>query len=295
MTAEERARLMLLACIEGGSIFWSTEIATHGAIAMVDRIKGGFYSGKKESANLISALMKTLNEDYLEEELDRYQCQLLIPTSDLWPLMLNDLAAPPFALIYQGDISLASERSIAIVGTRNPTSYGSRTSSELAANLSDRDWGVVSGGAYGIDTAAHRGSLAAEGRTISVLGSGIVAGYPAGNQKLFAEIADAGVLISEVMPLVKAMPYRFLARNRIIAALTHGTVVVEAAYRSGSLRTANVANQLHRRVMAVPGQISMPTSDGCHRLIIDREAELITSVGDIMELVETPLNATIGI
>jgi DNA processing protein len=295
MNKNERAHLMLVAAIEGGSLFWTTEYKNHGAIALVDRIKGGFYSGKKESAEAIRDLMATLDENFLEEELERYSCSLLTPDSHMWPPMLHDLAAPPIALIYQGDITLASERSIAIVGTRNPTSYGSRTASELASSLSDRDWGVVSGGAYGIDTAAHRGSLAAEGRTISVLGSGIGAGYPAGNKKLFDEIADVGLLISEVMPLVRAMPYRFLARNRIIAALAHGTVVVEAAYRSGSLRTANVANQLHRHVMAVPGQISMPTSDGCHRLIIDREAELVTSAGDIIELVETPLNATIPI
>lgn len=286
---------MLIASIEGGSIFWSNEFRIHGAINLVDRIKGGMYSGKKESADAIRELMSTLKEEYLEEELERFGCSLLTPDSIFWPPMLNDLAAPPIALIYQGDISLASQRSIAIVGTRNPTSYGSRTASEFASALSDRDWGVVSGGAYGIDTAAHRGSLAAEGRTISILGSGIASGYPAGNKKLFDEIADVGLLVSEVLPLVRAMPYRFLARNRVIAALAHGTVVVEAAYRSGSLRTAHVANQLHRHVMAVPGQVSMPTSDGCHRLIIDREAELVTSAADIIELVETPLNATIPI
>ena len=293
MTEDESARLLLIACIEGGSHFWSSELSKHGALDLVERIKGGFYSGKKESADMISALMKTLNHEFLEGELLRYDCNLLTPDSPDWPTMLNDLSAPPFALIYQGAIQMASQPSIAIVGTRNPTSYGVRIASELASQLADRDWGVVSGGAYGIDTAAHRGSLAAEGRTISVLGSGLATGYPAGNQKLFAEIADAGLLLSEVLPLVRAMPYRFLARNRIIAALAHGTIVVEAAYRSGSLRTAHVANQLHRHVMAVPGHVNVPTSDGCHRLIIDREAELITSVGDIMELVETPLSATI--
>lgn len=294
MTDDERARLLLLASIEGGSVYWSNEIGVHGAIGMVDRIKGGFYSGKKESANLITSLLTTLNHDYLEGELDRSGCSLLTPSSPDWPVTLDDLAAPPFALTYKGDISCITQRSISIVGTRNPTSYGSRTASEFASGLSDRDWAVVSGGAYGIDTSAHRGALAAEGRTICILGSGIEAGYPSGNQKLFGEIADAGLIISEVMPLVKAMPYRFLARNRIIAALSRGTVVVEAAFRSGSLRTANVANQLHRHVMAVPGQITMPTSDGCHRLIINREAELVTSVTDIIELVESDLDATIA-
>jgi len=144
----------------------------------------------------------------------------------------------------------------------------------------------VSGGAYGIDTHAHRGCIAAEGRTIAVVASGIDVDYPAGNARLFAEIQESGAIISEVMPGVRARPERFLTRNRIIAAISLGTIVIEAAFRSGSLRTARDAAELMRIVMAVPGPITSPTSDGCHRLIGERCAEIVTSVSDAMELLE---------
>ena len=160
-----------------------------------------------------------------------------------------------------------------------------RIANEFASGFADRDWTVVSGGAYGIDTAAHKGALAAEGGTIVVLGSGVNQIYPAGNERLFREIEETGLLVSEVLPSVHALPVRFLIRNRIIAALSRGTLVIEAAYRSGSLRTAREAAQILRIVMATPGSISSPASEGCHRLIANREAELVSSVSDVMELV----------
>ena len=175
--------------------------------------------------------------------------------------------------------------SIAIVGTRNPTSYGSRIAGDFAAGLADRDWMVISGGAIGIDSYAHKGCLAAEGLTVAVLGGGVNRNYPASNQAMFEDIAETGLLISEVMPDVVALPHRFLIRNRLIAALSRATLVVEAAFRSGSLRTARDAAEIYRPVMAVPGPINAPTSEGCHRLISERCAELVSSVGEIMELV----------
>ena len=177
-------------------------------------------------------------------------------------------------------------RSIGIVGTRNPTSYGARIASDFAAGFSDRGLVIISGGAYGIDSHAHRGALSAEGKTYAVLASGISVNYPAGNERLFAEIAENGALISEVMPIERARPERFLTRNRLIAALSRATIVVEAAFRSGSLRTAREAAELLRTVLAVPGPITSPTSDGSHRLIGERTAEIVTSVSDAMELID---------
>jgi DNA processing protein len=209
----------------------------------------------------------------------------LSPQSSEWPASLNDLSATPFGLVVKGDLSVLIDRSLAIVGTRNPTPYGLRIAGDFAAGFVDREWSIVSGGAYGIDSAAHKGALIAEGRSIAVLAAGVDVAYPAGNARLFAEIAENGALVSEVLPGFHAIPSRFLTRNRIIAALSQATLVVEAAFRSGSLRTARDAAELMRPVMAIPGPINAPTSEGCHRLIGERAAEIVTSVADAVELI----------
>ena len=154
----------------------------------------------------------------------------------------------------------------------------------MAANFVDREWVVVSGGAYGIDAAAHKGALIAEGETIAVMASGLDILYPAGNARLFAEIIESGLLVSEYVPGMKALPYRFLNRNRIIAAIGTGTMVVEAAFRSGSLRTAREAALMQKKVLAIPGPINSPLSEGCHRLIGEGAAMICTGVSDAIEL-----------
>jgi DNA processing protein len=222
--------------------------------------------------------------DELMSEIHSSNARFITSESSEWPDALNELVAPPIGLIIKGE-SLGM-RNVAIVGTRNPTTYGARIASEFASGFADRQWAVTSGGAYGIDTHAHRGCIAAEGKTYAVLASGVNVEYPAGNARLFSEIQETGALISEVMPSIKARPERFLTRNRIIAAMSRATIVVEAAFRSGSLRTAREAAELMRLVMAVPGPITSPTSDGCHRLIGERCAEIVTSVSDAMELLE---------
>ncbi len=209
--------------------------------------------------------------------------EVLIPESDCWPEGLNDLPAPPILLMVKGDKECLKLKSLAIVGTRNPTTYGSRFASEFAAGFVDREWAIVSGGAYGIDSAAHKGALIAEGITIAVTASGLDSPYPAGNQKLFEEIVESGAIVTEYLPGSIARPHRFLVRNRLIAALSKGTLVVEAAFRSGSLRTARDAAELLRPVMAIPGPITAPTSEGCHRLIGERSAELVSSIPDALE------------
>lgn len=276
--------LRLFQAIEGGSRFWSAELNKHGAEELISLINAGVYDDDKPSAPRIKKELRNHSEDQLLSEIANADARFITANSPEWPVSLNDLIAPPFGLIVKG--GELGMQNVAIVGTRNPTTYGARIASEFASGFADRQWAVTSGGAYGIDTHAHRGCIAAEGRTFAVLASGVSVEYPAGNARLFAEIQESGALISEVMPTIKARPERFLTRNRIIAAMSRATIVVEAAFRSGSLRTARDASELMRLVMAVPGPITSPTSDGCHRLIGERCAEIVTSVADAMELLE---------
>lgn len=285
MNSEKAARLELFAAIECGNTFWGSEIALLGAEETLARIKDGFYrSSKAEKA------LSHLDPDgapALLEKIHNAGGEFIVPSDQSWPAQLNDLATPPIGLVVKGKLDALHSRSIAIVGTRNPTPYGARIASDFAAGFVDREWSVVSGGAYGIDTHAHKGALIAEGLTIAVIASGIDINYPAGNERLFTEIAELGAIVSEVMPGTPAFPSRFLTRNRIIAALSVSTLVVEAAFRSGSLRTARDAAELMRPVMAIPGPINSPTSEGTHRLIGERAAEIVTSVHDAVELISS--------
>ena len=279
------ARLALFSAIEGGHIFWSQEISANGAEYVFKKLVAGGYDAIK-FAKTIDRL-QVANASEIAKSIETVGAQFITPEMEQWPDQLNDLAAIPIGLVVKGDLDVLKARSLAIVGTRNPTPYGVRNAGDFAAGFVDREWTIVSGGAYGIDSAAHKGALIAEGSTIAVLAAGIDVAYPAGNARLFAEICENGALVSEVLPGAHAIPSRFLTRNRIIAALSQATLVVEAAFRSGSLRTARDAAELMRPVMAIPGPISAPTSEGCHRLIGERAAELVTSVADAVELIST--------
>ncbi len=280
---EQLARACLFSIVEGGHTFWCAEISTHGALAVYNKLLNGGYDPIKYE-KLISSLRET-NGDRIMTEIDKHYARLITPVDDDWPEQLNDLAAPPIGLILKGNIDALHQSSLAIVGTRNPTSYGARIAGEFAAGFADRDWAIVSGGAYGIDSFAHKGALIAEGITVAVVASGIDINYPAGNTRLFAEICESGAMVTEFMPGHRALPNRFLTRNRLIAALSKATLVVEAAFRSGSLRTARDAAEIFRPVMAIPGPINSPTSEGCHRLIGERAAEIVTSVADAVEFI----------
>ena len=282
---EIQSRLALFAAIEGGHIFWSQEIATYGADYVFQKLKSGGYDKVKFGKTM--ERLGAVDVDEIAKRIESTGAIFLTPEMEQWPEQLNELAAVPIGLIVKGDLDILKERGLAIVGTRNPTPYGIRNAGDFAAGFVDREWVIISGGAYGIDSAAHKGALIAEGSTVAVLAAGIDVAYPAGNARLFAEISENGALISEVLPGVHAIPSRFLTRNRIIAALSQATLVVEAAFRSGSLRTARDAAELMRPVMAIPGPISAPTSEGCHRLIGERAAELVTSVSDAIELIST--------
>jgi DNA protecting protein DprA len=280
---EQIARAALFSAIEGGHTFWSREIYSNSAIYVYEKLLNSGYDSIKYE-KLIAELKLHSGEQVLER-IAQHHVRLVTPCDDDWPIQVNDLIAPPIALIVKGNISALHLSSLAIVGTRNPTSYGARIAGDFAAGFVDREWAIISGGAYGIDSYAHKGALIAEGVTVAVIASGIDVNYPAGNARLFAEICESGAMVTEFMPGNKALPSRFLTRNRLIAAISKATLVVEAAFRSGSLRTARDAAELFRPVMAIPGPINSPTSEGCHRLIGERAAEIVTSVADAVEFV----------
>jgi DNA processing protein len=213
--------------------------------------------------------------------------ELVVPGSSGWPTQLDDLGpAGPLLLWISGSIQLrpAAIKSVAVVGARAATGYGVRVAANLGAELAAAGWCVVSGGAYGIDAAAHRGSLAAGGPTVAVVASGVDVAYPRGHEDLFTAVVASGALISEVPLGSSPRRLRFLVRNRVIAALTRGTVVVEAALRSGALGTAHYAERLGRVVMGVPGPIDSFMSAGVHREL-RAGALLVTSAAEIVEAV----------
>ncbi len=219
---------------------------------------------------------------------ERGGMRLVCPGEPEWPTQLDDLGdARPVVLWLRGaaDLRYACLRSVSVVGSRAATSYGSHVCTELAATLAERGWSVVSGGAYGIDACAHRGALAGDGSTIAVLASGLSFGYPKGHHDLFAAIEQSGVMVSESPPDQAPARPGFLVRNRLIAALTRGTVVVEAALRSGALNTAKHARELNRTVMTVPGPVTSGQSAGCHELIREWGAVCVTGASDVIEVV----------
>lgn len=277
------ARAILFSCIEPGDFFWSAEISAHGPLKVLESILSARYPAEKTKA--IIASIRVAEVGQILYEIEKAGAQFLTPEHEHWPVGVNQLVNPPIGLIVKGDTTCLITNSLAIVGSRKPTNYGANVASEFARAFSDLGWTIISGGAYGIDSYAHRATLQANGRTIAVLATGIEVAYPKSNQKLFNEMSAQGALISELMPQESAMPSRFLVRNRLIAAIAKATLVVEAAYKSGSLRTAHDAAELLRPVMAIPGPINSATSQGCHRLISERAAELITSVADAVEFI----------
>jgi DNA processing protein len=180
------------------------------------------------------------------------------------------------------DLAACCEKSLAVVGARAATAYGTHTATEIAADLAGRGWVIVSGGAYGIDAAAHHGALAAGGLTIAVLACGPDIPYPREHRGLLADIAARGAIISEYPPGRRPSRVSFLARNRLIAAVACGTVVVEAAARSGTMTAARHASDLGRPLMAIPGPVTSVLSAGCHALIRERKAACVTSAADII-------------
>ena len=234
-----------------------------------------------------------------EGDLDRAArsgLRFVVPGDTEWPARLGDLDRAP-ALNGRGGAPLGlwlrgagrldelAERPVAVVGSRSATTYGVSVAGAIAADLAEAGVSVVSGAAYGIDQAAHRGALAARGPTVAVLACGADRAYPAAHRDLLGYIAETGLIVSETAPGGAPTKLRFLSRNRVIAALSIGTVVVEAAVRSGALNTANWAASVNRTVMGVPGPVTSAPSEGVHELLRTRDAALVTRGSDVLELV----------
>lgn len=212
--------------------------------------------------------------------------RLVVPGDTEWPDSLDDLGThAPTVLWVRGDPGLlrAAPR-VAIVGARAASSYGEMLAGDFAGDLAADDAVIVSGGAYGIDGAAHRAALAVEGKTIAILAGGVDRAYPQGHQHLLRRIVETGAVISEVPCGTAPTKWRFLARNRLIAAVADATVVVEAGWRSGSLNTAGHAASLGRPLGAVPGPVTSAASAGCHRLLREYDARCVTTTAEIREL-----------
>ena len=216
-------------------------------------------------------------------EADAPETRTLIPLGDArYPRALLDAADPPLLLYAQGRVELLQEPSIAIVGSRNPTPQGADNARAFAGHLSGAGYTVVSGMALGVDGAAHEGGLSGRGSTVAVVGTGLDRVYPKRHLNLAHRIADVGVMVSEFSLGTPPLPPNFPLRNRIIAGLAQGTLVVEAALKSGSLITARLASDAGREVFAIPGSIHSPQSRGCHALI-RQGAKLVECAQDILE------------
>lgn len=222
------------------------------------------------------------------ESVSRLGGRLVIPSDDEWPAALNDLGpAAPLGLWIRGEarLSTALRRSVAVVGARAASNYGTKCASDLAWDLTAQGFTVVSGGAFGIDAAAHRAAVAGEGTTLAFMAGGVDRFYPAANTELLHQVLDCGAIVSETAPGMTPMRHRFLLRNRLIAASSQVTVIVEAGWRSGALNTARHALELSRAVAAFPGSVYSASSTGTHRLIRFQEAQLVTRCEDVVGLI----------
>ncbi|MFG2267482.1 DNA-processing protein DprA [Streptomyces sp. NPDC048720] len=288
---EERlGRAFLARVIEPGDEAGGRWLREFGVAEVVRRLRDGGrplpgVSGRRW-AGLVARAGRAQPERDLHEARDagvRFVC----PGDTEWPGRLDDLGdARPTGLWVRGTPSLRiwALGSVAVVGARACTEYGTHVAATLAAELAERGWVVVSGGAYGVDGAAHRGTLAAGGATVAVLACGVDRPYPRGHTALIDRIAEQGLVVGELPPGDHPTPSRFILRNRVIAALTRGTVVVEAACRSGSLVTARAAERLGRYTMGVPGPVTSSLSAGVHELLRGG-ATLVTDAADVIELV----------
>ncbi|MFD5750579.1 DNA-processing protein DprA [Streptomyces sp. NPDC127033] len=294
---ERLARAALTRILEPGDEQGGRWLRTCGAVGLLDLLSSPAGARDTVRGRLTGAT---------ERRLDGYRARAAraVPERDLsaisaaggrfvcpgdaeWPSQLDDLgAARPIGLWIRGrpDLRIWSLRSVAVVGARACTPYGAHMAASLGSGLAERGWVVTSGAAFGVDGAAHRGALAADGATVAVLACGVDVVYPPGHAELVGRIAEQGLVIGELPPGDHPTRSRFVLRNRVIAALTRGTVVVEAEYRSGSLVTARCAQRLGRFTMGVPGPVTSGLSAGVHELLRG-EGVLVTDAAEVAELV----------
>jgi DNA processing protein len=234
-----------------------------------------------ETAEAISNWEKTIDLAGELKRISDFGCHVLIQSDENYPAMLREIYDPPLVLYVKGELTAKDKNAVAMVGSRSTTHYGIETARKLAYQLAYVGVTVVSGGARGIDTAAHQGALAAKGRTVCVLGTGINIVFPPENAELFGRIAENGAVLTQFPFNRNGDRQSFAIRNRIIAGTTLGTVVVEADLHSGALITSNFATEYGRQVFAVPGRIDSPRSKGCHDLI-KKGAKLCEDAEDIL-------------
>ncbi|WP_415939438.1 DNA-processing protein DprA [Streptomyces sp. 039-1] len=287
---ERRARVTLSRVVEPGDEVCGRWVREVGAREAVRWLSGGEGQPRGMTDSRWAGLRARAERADPEGDLGRAReagVRFVCPGDSEWPAQLDDLGdGRPLGLWVRGLSSLRiwALRSVAVVGARACTEYGAHMAATLGAGLAERGWVVVSGGAYGVDGAAHRGALGAGGATAAVLACGVDRPYPRGHTQLISRIAEQGLVIGELPPGDHPTPSRFILRNRVIAALTRGTVVVEAAYRSGALVTARAAQRLGRFTMGVPGPATSSLSAGVHELLRG-EAVLVTDAAEVAELV----------
>lgn len=290
------ARVYLLRVAEPPAPALSAFVAEHGPVTAARRVRAG-----DVPSPVVRETEARRGYDDMASDLERAGAvgvRLIVPEDaewPTWPMLSLQVAsgrgvtgmAPPLALWVrgQGRLDECCERAVTVVGARAATGYGEHTAAEWSYTLAGDGVTVFSGAAYGIDAGAHRGALAAGGRTVAVLGCGIDAGYPAGHDAMFRRIAEGGLVVSEYPAGLPPARHRFLVRNRLLAALSAGTVVVEAGARSGARNTAHLAATLGKEVMAVPGPITSRTSLGCHEMIRSGQATLAGSAEEVAETV----------
>lgn len=290
---ERRARVTLSLVGEPGDPRLLSLVSELGAIEVLRALTEQSAHGDLRAA-LAERLAAARPDDVLRAA-QRRGIRFVAPGDEEWPTALDDLSGielvqqrggVPIGLWVRGPLRLDQVApGVAVVGSRSATAYGARLAGDLGATLADTGQLVVSGAAFGIDQAAHRGALAVRGGTAAVLACGVDRAYPQAHEQLIGLIAEEGLVISEAAPGWAPTRVRFLARNRLIAALSRGVVVVEAAVRSGALNTATWADALHRPVMGVPGPVTSAASQGVHQLIRARNALLVTDAHDVLEAV----------
>lgn len=282
LSEDRLARVALTRVVEPGDVTVGRLVAAVGALRAYEQVRRG-----RGAFARFGPRVQALDVDRDLDIALRLGARIVVPGDVEWPDRLDDLPVPPWCLWVRGPARLGevAERSVAVVGSRDSTAYGESVAAEISAALASRGWAVVSGGAYGIDASAHRGALAVDGTTVAVSAAGIDRIYPAGHRSLVDRILDTGGLVTEAPPGWAPMKSRFLARNRLIAAMTCGTIVVEAGARSGSLNTAGTATKLGRPVGAVPGPVTSMSSTGCHEAIRQGQAVLVTSGDEVLDLV----------
>ena len=235
----------------------------------------------EDTAAGIANWSRTVDLDAELRRIAEFGCHVLVPTDEEYPPLLREIYDPPIVLYVKGRLDAQDRNAVAIVGSRQTTPYGMEVARRLGYQLGYVGVTVVSGGARGIDTAAHQGALSAKGRSISVLGTGINLVFPPENRELFERLAERGAVVTQFPFHRPADKQSFPIRNRIVAGMTMGTVVVEANLSSGALITAHFATEYGRQVFAVPGRIDSPRSKGCHELI-KKGAKLCESAEDIL-------------